>query len=80
MGPIALLRKYGEDASVLERTAAAALLFDDGKESAWNRIRKEKSPGEILTDVCGLKPEDDSYGSILQKYAELNSARKSNKN
>ena len=73
------LRKYGEDPSILERTAAAALLFDDGEGSAWNRIRDGKTPEEILTDICGLKPGDDPYRSILREYAELKSRKDSNK-
>ena len=71
MGPMALLYKYGENAAVLEQTAAAALLFDDGEGSAWNRIREEKTPGEILTEICGLKPEDDCFNRILSVYTKL---------
>lgn len=65
MGPIALMYKYGEDASVLEMTAAAAIEYDNDGEEAWRTIKAEKSVEEILTDICGLKPEDKSYENIL---------------
>ena len=76
MGPIALLHKYGEDASVLERTAAAALLFEDAEGSEWNRIRAEKTPEEILTGICGLNPEEESYGSILRLFRQMTDRKK----
>lgn len=65
MGPIKLMYKYGEDASVLEQTAAAAILYDNDGEDAWKKIKAEKSVEEILTDICGLEKESESYQSIL---------------
>ncbi|MBQ8040332.1 MAG: hypothetical protein IJ274_10770, partial [Lachnospiraceae bacterium] len=65
MGPIALMYKYGEDASVLEQTAAAAIEYDNDGEEAWRTIKAQKSVEEILTDICGLKETDKSYGNIL---------------
>ena len=65
MGPIALMYKYGEDASVLEMTAAAAIQYDNEGEDAWKAIKAEKTPEEILREICGLKPEDKSYEKIL---------------
>ena len=63
IGPIELLHKYGEDASVLERTAAAAILYD--REPVWQAIKAEKNNGQILTDICGLDVESKAYQNIL---------------
>lgn len=71
IGPIKLLHKYGEDASVLERTAAAALLYDNEKEILWKEIKKEKTPEQILTDMCGLKKDSVIYKNILGYMEEL---------
>lgn len=70
IGPIKLLHKYGEDASVLERTAAAAILYDNDGETAWKEIKKEKTPEQILTDLCGLDEESEIYRNILG-YVEV---------
>ena len=67
MGPIKLMYKYGEDASVLEQTAAAAVLYDNDGEDAWKKIKAEKSVEEILTDICGLEKESESYQNILSR-------------
>lgn len=69
MGPIKLMYKYGEDASVLERTAAAAIEYDNEGEDSWKKIKAEKTKEEILTDICGLKKECETYKNIL-KYLE----------
>lgn len=66
MGPIKLMYKYGEDASVLEKTAAAAILYDNVGEDAWKQIKAEKSVEEILADICGLEKESESYKNILK--------------
>lgn len=65
MGPIKLMYKYGEDATVLEQTAAAAILYDNDGEDAWRKIKQEKTVEEILTDICGLEKESESYKNIL---------------
>lgn len=66
MGPIKLMYKYGEDASVLEQTAAAAILYDNDGEDAWKKIKAEKSVEEILADICGLEKGNVSYKNILK--------------
>lgn len=67
IGPIRLLHKYGEDASVLEKTAAAAILYDADEQ--WQKLKSGKTEEEILTEFCGLKPEEDAYQNI-KKYLE----------
>lgn len=71
MGPIRLLHKYGEDASVLERTAAAALLYDQEEETTWRKMKAEKSEEEILQDVCGLAPEEEIFKNIMKYLKKL---------
>ena len=66
MGPIALMYKYGEDASVLEKTAAAAIAYENEGEDAWRAIKAEKSVEQILVDICGLNKSDKSYENILK--------------
>ncbi len=70
MGPIKLMYKYGEDASVLEQTAAAALLYDNDGEDAWKKIKQEKTAEQILVDICGLEKESESYQNILKLIKE----------
>lgn len=69
MGPIKLMYKYGEDASVLEKTAAAALLYDNDGEDAWKKIKAENTSEEILSNICGLEKESEAYKNIL-KYTK----------
>ena len=69
IGPIKLLYKYGEDASVLERTAACAILYDNDGEDAWRAIKAEKTNEQILTDICGLEKNEIIYQNIM-KYLE----------
>ena len=66
MGPIKLMYKYGEDASVLEKTAAAAIEYDNDGEDAWKKIKQEKTVEEILTDICGLEEGGNGYENILK--------------
>lgn len=66
IGPIKLLHKYGEDASVLERTAAAAILYDQEGEDAWHAIKAEKTNEQILTDICGLTAGSKIFENIYR--------------
>lgn len=72
IGPIKLLHKYGEDASVLEKTAAAAILYDNDGEDAWKAIKAEKTPEQILTDICGLDSESEIFKNIMTYVKSLN--------
>ncbi len=71
IGPIKLLHKYGEDASVLERTAACAILYDNDGEDAWRAIKTEKTNEQILTDICGLEQDDIIYQNIVKYLKEV---------
>ena len=61
-----MLHKYGEDASVLERTAACAILYDQDGEDAWRAIKAEKTNEQILTDICGLEKDTAIYRNIVK--------------
>lgn len=65
MGPIRLLHKYGEDASVLEQTAAAAILYDHDGEDAWRAIKAEKTNEQILMEICGVKEDEEIFDNIV---------------
>lgn len=71
MGPIRLMRKYGEDASVLEKTAAAAILYQEDSEDAWTKIQAHKSEAQILQDICGVHPEESLFAAIMKYIEEI---------
>lgn len=71
IGPMLAIARHGEDASVLEMTAAAMLMYDNDGENAWRKIKAEKTPGQILTDICGLEPGNPQYENILNYYHQF---------
>lgn len=71
IGAAALLQAQGEDASVLELTAAAALLYQDPADAVWTGLQNEKGIAGILTDVCGLQPADTLYQNIFALVTAL---------
>lgn len=77
MGPLRLLYKYGEDASVLEKTAAAALLYRTGQEDAWTKIQAEKTKEELLQELCKVNPEENIYSNIMKYTEEMEAALQS---
>lgn len=71
IGPMQLINKYNEDASVLEMTAAAMLLYDNEGEDEWRKIKSENTPEEILEKICGLTKDDKSFSNIIKFYNEF---------
>ena len=71
IGPLNLIHKYGEDASVLEMTAAAMLLYDNEGEDAWRKIKAENTPEEILTSICKLDSESKAFQNIMKHYHQF---------
>lgn len=65
IGAARLLRDCGQDSSVLELTAAAALLYEDTNDSAWTAWQKESGCTGILKTVCGLEETDEMYRNIV---------------
>ncbi len=74
IGPLRLMYQYGEDASVLEKTAAAALLYRTGQEDAWTRLQTEKTKEEILQELCRIKPEETLFSNIMRYVKEMEAA------
>ncbi len=68
LGPAGLLKRNGEDPSVLYQTAAAALLYRDENDPVWTEIRKTHSPEEILRKYGKLE-DTDAVGEIMNYYA-----------
>ena len=71
IGPMLLINKYNEDASVLEMTAAAMLLYDNDGEDEWRKIKAENTPEEILEKICGIDKTNKSFESIIKYYNEF---------
>ncbi|MBE7021622.1 MAG: hypothetical protein E7414_00140 [Ruminococcaceae bacterium] len=71
IGPLHLINKYNEDASVLEMTAAAMLLYDHDGEDEWRKIKSENTPEEILKNICGLDASNKSFANILKYYNDF---------
>lgn len=73
IGAAKLLRACGQDSSVLELTAAAALLYNDPKDAVWSAMKAENSASDILKTVCGLQEGEFLYQSILELLHRLES-------
>lgn len=71
IGPMLLMQKYGEDTSVLVKTAAAMLLYDAEGEDEWKRIKENSSYEEILEHICGLERNNALFERILCTVKEL---------
>ena len=71
IGPMKLIDEYGEDASVLMLTAAAALLYEHPTDNSWQAIKDSHTPAEILSEICGLPEGSRLSAAILEKYAFL---------
>lgn len=73
IGPIRLLREYGLNSSVLELTAAAAVLYEDLTDAAWTKIKNENNYEEILINICGLQKDDIIFNNIMSFINSLQS-------
>lgn len=71
LGPIRLLHKYGEDASILEKTAAAALLYKAPEEDTWTKLQAENSSEQILEEICGVRPDEELFSNIMKYVKEI---------
>ena len=75
IGPMLVIDKYGEDTSVLQKTAAAMLLYDNAGEDEWRKIKNENSPSDILQKISGLDNNSPLLKQILLQYEELKKLR-----
>lgn len=71
MGPIRLMLKYGEDSSVLEKTAAAAILYQTDPDDAWTKIQMQKSEEQILEEICGVDLDEPLFADIMKYVKEI---------
>lgn len=71
IGAAKLLHEFGRDASVLEMTAAAALLYKDETDPVWTKMQTEETPEEILKNLCGLSEDSILYQNILKYYSDF---------
>lgn len=76
IGPLLVINHYGQDASVLEMTAAAALLYDNEGEDTWRAIKSGKTCEELLTGLCGLTPDCPSFAAITAYYHKFSYRKK----
>lgn len=65
IGAAKLLRECDQDSSVLELTAAAALLYEDSSDTTWTAMQQENGYDGILKTVCGLDETDTLYKNIV---------------
>ncbi len=71
IGPLLVIEKYGEDTSVLKRTAAIMLKYTNDGEEEWDSITATKTPEQILNDICGLEKGSKLSNEILEIYDRL---------
>ena len=68
MGPLVLLDQYGADTSVLIKTAAAMLLYQNNGEDKWQEIVNTHTPAQILSEIGGLPEGSKLSEAILREY------------
>lgn len=74
IGPMLLLEKYGLDTSVLEKTTAAMLVYDNEGEEEWRKIKTENTNSEILEKICGLDKNSPIFNRISEYAVQYEKA------
>jgi hypothetical protein len=69
MGPLKLLEEKKLDSSVLEKTLAALLLYEDPKDLEWTAAKKELGFAGLLKKKAGIDPVSP-LGKRVIAYAE----------
>lgn len=77
IGAAKLLRQQGEDASVLELTAAAALMYCDSNDPVWSELRSNHTYPQLLEIIGGLQEGDALQKAILAMVSKLEADAKS---
>ena len=72
IGPMLVIDKYNEDTSILAMTTAAMLMYENEGEEAWDEIKANNTPGEILENICGLTKDSRLYNEVLSYYKKFN--------
>lgn len=65
VGPLKMLYEGGYDATVLEKTLAALLLYRDPKETEFLALLKEKGNEGFLSSVCQIDPASPLGQAVL---------------
>lgn len=63
VGPMELIFRNGGDSTVLEKTCAAAVLYD--QDPNWQELKAGKSYSQILTEFCGLQPGTPLHDRVM---------------
>ena len=75
MGPLRIQQKYGEDCAVLEKTIAAAILYElsEGNLQKKNELTaKQRQQGDkLLSGLCGIAETEPVYHRIRSLIAVL---------
>lgn len=71
MGPLVLLDQYGADTSVLIKTVAAMLLYQNEGEDKWQEIVDTHTPAQILEKIGGLSVESKLSELVLKEYERM---------
>lgn len=71
IGAAKLLHECKQDASVLELTAAAAILYEDPADPVWTDIKRERSFADILRTIGELNENDAVFHNILSYIEQL---------
>ena len=69
VGSLRLLEKYGEDTEPIEQTIAYALAFD--ADADWRAYVAQTGVERILTQTCGIAPDEPAFDRILKLYRTL---------
>ena len=68
IGPMKLIWEHGDEPSVLILTVAAALCYEHPSDLAWSEIKKNKTPEQILTEICNINESSPLFPKIMDKY------------
>ncbi|MBQ2756274.1 MAG: NAD(P)-binding domain-containing protein [Oscillospiraceae bacterium] len=75
IGAAKLIREFGGDASVLELTAAAAVLYEDSADANWTAIKAEKGEIGVLKDICLLNEDEAIFKNIIAYIEKIKADR-----
>ena len=55
----------------MEKTAAAAILYQAEPDDPWSRIQSEKTREQILKEICKVDPEEPVFAHIMGYIREM---------
>jgi len=66
IGPMLLIFENGGNSRILEKTAAAMLMYENENDTEWMKIKGENTYPQILEKICGLVPKSELTKRILE--------------